>query len=162
MELGGNLASTDDGAIQWLAEIVVLRVSEARDLGEVDRFAFYDHSKTYIAAPPDVLRVDEKNIREHAVFNVTGVIITTNHLTDGIYLPPDDRRHYVAWSEVTKDDFDSAYWASLWRWYREGGIAHVCAYLRTLDLSDFDAKAPPAADRRLPSNRTQQHGTRGR
>jgi hypothetical protein len=126
----------------WLKS-VVLRVSEARDLGEVDRFAFYDHSKTYIAAPPDVLRVDEKNIREHAVFNVTGVIITTNHLTDGIYLPPDDRRHYVAWSEVTKDDFDSAYWASLWRWYREGGIAHVCAYLRTLDLSDFDAKAPP-------------------
>jgi hypothetical protein len=27
------------------------------------------------------------------------VIITTNHKTDGIYLEPDDRRHYVAWSD---------------------------------------------------------------
>ena len=30
-----------------------------------DRFAFYDHMKAYTAAPPDVLRVDEKNLREH-------------------------------------------------------------------------------------------------
>jgi len=33
------------------------------------------------------------------------VIITTNHKTDGIYLPADDRRHMVAWSNLTKDDF---------------------------------------------------------
>src|SRR5215470_7956841 len=31
----------------------VLRVSEARDLGDVDRFQFYDHTKSYIASPPD-------------------------------------------------------------------------------------------------------------
>ena len=43
---------------------VILRISEARDLGDVDRFQFYDHLKSYIAAPPDVLRVDEKNLRE--------------------------------------------------------------------------------------------------
>ena len=35
----------------------ILRVSEARDLGDVNRFAFYDHMKAYTAAPPDVLRV---------------------------------------------------------------------------------------------------------
>ncbi len=58
-----------------------------------------------MAAPPDVLRVDEKNLREHSVFNVCGVVMTTNHKTDGIYLPADDRRHFVAWSEKTKDDF---------------------------------------------------------
>src|SRR5262249_42743413 len=63
---------------------VILRVSEARDLGDVDRFKFYDHSKAFTVAPPDVLRVDEKNMREHSVFNVTGVIITSNHKTDGI------------------------------------------------------------------------------
>jgi hypothetical protein len=32
------------------------------------------------------------------VFNCLGFIITTNYKTDGIYLPADDRRHYVAWS----------------------------------------------------------------
>ena len=57
-----------------------------------------------------MLRVDEKNLREYSVLNVCGVVITTNHKTDGIYLPADDRRHYVAWSRLTKDDFDAEYW----------------------------------------------------
>ena len=35
-----------------------------------------------------MLRVDEKHLREHYVFNCLGFIITTNHKTDGIYLPP--------------------------------------------------------------------------
>lgn len=126
----------------WVKSVVV-RVSEARDLGDVDRFAFYDHSKVYIAAPPDVIRVDEKNLREHPVFNVTGVIITTNHKTDGIYLPADDRRHFVAWSECDRAEFDGSYWPDLWGWYEAGGIGHVVAFLRTLDLSRFDPKAPP-------------------
>jgi len=126
----------------WVKSVVV-RVSEARDLGDVDRFAFYDHSKVYIAAPPDVIRVDEKNLREHPVFNVTGVIITTNHKTDGIYLPGDDRRHFVAWSERDKEDFAPSYWPDLWKWYEGGGIAHVVAFLRGLDLSRFAPKAPP-------------------
>jgi phage/plasmid primase-like uncharacterized protein len=122
---------------------VILRISEARDLGDVNRFSFYDHSKAFTAAPPDVLRVDEKNLREHAVLNVTGVIITSNHKTDGIFLPADDRRHFVAWSELTKDDFSPGYWNDIWRWYAAGGNGHVAAYLATLDLSPFDPKAPP-------------------
>jgi hypothetical protein len=72
---------------------VILRVSEARDSGDVDRYQLYEHMKVYTAAPPDVLRCDEKNIREHSVMNVCGVIITTNHKADGIYLPADDWRH---------------------------------------------------------------------
>ena len=112
-------------------------------MGEIDRFKFYDHMKAYMAAPPDVLRVDEKNLREHDVFNVCGVVMTTNHKTDGIYLPADDRRHFVAWSERTKDDFAEAYWNDLWDWYERGGYGHVAAYLAELDLTDFNPKAPP-------------------
>lgn len=97
------------GRFNGFAKSVILRVSEARDLGDVDRFAFYDHMKTYTAAPPDVLRVDEKNLREYAILNVCGVIITTNHKADGIFLPPDDRRHFVAWSELARDDFAAGY-----------------------------------------------------
>lgn len=122
---------------------VILRISEARDPGDVDRFVMYDRTKVLMAAPPDVLTVDEKNIPEHKVFNVTGVIITTNHLLDGIYLPADDRRHFVAWSEVTRDRFSADYWREYHRWLATGGNGHVAAYLRTFDLSDFDAKAPP-------------------
>jgi hypothetical protein len=131
------------GRFNAFLKSVILRISEARDLGEYDRYAFYSHLKSYTAAPPDTLTVDEKHLREYRVLNVVGVVITTNHKTDGIYLEADDRRHYVAWSDLTKEDFAEDYWTKLWRWYRRGGIGHVAAYLASLDISDFDAKAPP-------------------
>jgi hypothetical protein len=133
------------GRFNGFLKSVVLRINEARDLGEFDRYKFYDHMKAYTAAPPDVLRVDEKNLREHNILNCCGVIITTNHKTDGIFLPSDDRRHYVAWSELTKEDFDKTYWTKIWNWYRRGGMARVSGYLNAIDLKDFDfdAKAPP-------------------
>ncbi len=131
------------GRFNGFLKSVILRVSEARDLGEFDRFAFYDHMKAFTAAPPDVLRIDEKNRAEYAIPNVAGVIITTNHKADGIYLPADDRRHFVAWSDLDKSDFTAAYWRDLWRWYENGGCQVVAHYLRNLDLSAFNPKAPP-------------------
>jgi hypothetical protein len=131
------------GRFNGFLKSVVLRVSEARDLGEFDRFAFYDHMKALTAAPPDVLRVDEKNRQEYSIPNVTGVVITTNHKSDGIYLPADDRRHFVAWSELDKTAFTSEYWSILWQWYANGGVQIVGDYLLSLDLAAFNPKAPP-------------------
>jgi hypothetical protein len=131
------------GRFNGFLKSVILRVSEARDLGEINRFSFYDHMKAYTAAPPDVLRVDEKNLREHSILNCCGVLITTNYKSNGIYLPSDDRRHFVGWSDLTKNDFTNDYWNNLWGWYTNGGICHVAAYLGELDISDFDPKAPP-------------------
>ena len=131
------------GRFNGFLKAVVLRVSEAKDLGDVDRYKFYDHMKVILAAPPDVLRVDEKNLREHDVLNVCGVVLTTNHKTNGIYLPADDRRHDVAWSDLTMGDFEKGYWDKLWRGYENGGFGHVAAYLAQRDLSNFDPKAPP-------------------
>jgi Family of unknown function (DUF5906) len=131
------------GRFNGFLKSIILRVSEARDLGEFDRYAFHDHMKVYIAAPPDVLRVDEKNLREHNIPNLCGVVITSNHKTDGIYLPADDRRHLVAWSTASKGDFSSDHWSRIYRWYASGGNEHVAHYLANLDLSGFDPKAPP-------------------
>jgi hypothetical protein len=131
------------GRFNGFLKSVILRVSEARDLGDVNRFAFYEHLKAFTAAPPDVLRIDEKHLREHSIFNVVGVILTTNYKSAGIYLPADDRRHFVAWSMLHKENFEPTYFAELWRWYRNGGIANAAAYLHALDLSAFDPKAPP-------------------
>jgi hypothetical protein len=130
------------GRFNDFAKSVVLRVNEARDLGDIDRFKFYDRSKMYTASPPEVIRVDEKHLREHYVFNCLGLIITTNH-RDGLFLPAEDRRHYVAWSNLCKEDFTPAYWNRLWGWYEDGGRGHVAAYLAGLDLSGFDPKAAP-------------------
>ena len=131
------------GRFNGFVKSVILRVSEARDLGDLDRYSFYEHTKVYTAAPPDVLRCDEKNVREYAVFNACGVVITTNHKEDGLYLPADDRRHFVAWSERTAKDFDAQYFRRLHHWFASGGNGHVAAYLQSVDLSDFDPKQPP-------------------
>src|SRR5262245_16030349 len=131
------------GRFNGFAKSVILRMNEAHDLGEMNRYQLYDHLKSYTAAPPDVLRVDEKNLREHSVLNCCGVIITTNHKADGIYLPADDRRHFVAWSDLTKNDFTDNYWNDLWHWYGNGGVGHVSAYLAELDISDCDPRKPP-------------------
>jgi hypothetical protein len=131
------------GRFNGFLKSVILRVSEARDLGDFDRFAFYDHMKALIAAPPDVLRIDEKNRAEYAIPNVTGIVITTNHKADGIFLPADDRRHFVAWSDLDKSAFSPTYWNDLWHWYDNGGCRVVAHYLLNLDISAFNPKAPP-------------------
>ena len=149
------------GRFNGFLKSVVLRVSETRDLGDVNRFQFYEHMKTYTAAPPDVLRVDEKNsFREYTVFNCCGVIFTTNR-RDSFYIPADDRRTYVAWSDLKKEDFNEGYWTEIWRWYTEGGDRHIAAYLMSLDISTFNPKAPPPKTPYVLADRRNQQRTRG-
>ena len=101
--------------------------------------------KTLIASPPDTLTIDEKHLREYIILNVCGVIVTTNHKTDGIYLPAEDRRHHVSWSDRVKEDehFAGDYWLDIYAYYKNGGSEAVAAYLMQRDISGFDAKAPP-------------------
>lgn len=122
---------------------IVLRVSEARD--NDNRFELYERSKTITTAPPDTLRVNEKHTKEYHIPNVTGVIFTTNH-HDGLFLPPDDRRHHVSFCEnFSKEDFSPEYWKALWNWYSDSnGAANVIAFLEQPErLEGFDAKNPP-------------------
>jgi hypothetical protein len=133
------------GRFNGFIKSVVLRISEGHDLGEFNRYSFYERLKSYTASPPEVLRCDEKHIREHSVFNVCGVIITTNYKAGGLYLPPSDHRHFVAWSDCKESDQKPDYWRDLHHWFdKENGIAAVVAHLQQLDLSGFNAKAPPA------------------
>jgi hypothetical protein len=74
--------------------------------------------------------------------NCLFAVITTNH-KESFYLPPDDRRHYVAWSDATLKDFKEGYFEELWKWANDGGDRHVAAYLKKLDISSFNTKAPP-------------------
>jgi Family of unknown function (DUF5906) len=131
------------GVFNEFRRSVVLRISEGKDLGDIDRFAFYDGTKTLIASPPETLRVNPKFVKPYYVINVTGVIITTNHKVGGLFLPPDDRRHFVAWSTIERSAFNEAYWGRYWKWLDAGGAAAVAQYLRTLDISAFNPKAPP-------------------
>lgn len=123
----------------------ILQISEAHDLGE-KRFGFYDTSKDWMAAPPNTLMVQDKWVVQHPIFNLVGPIITTNHKSDGLFIPPDDRRHYVMWSDRKSTDFPEGYWKKFHDWYnKNGGLEHVAAYLMRydLELAGFDPYAPP-------------------
>ena len=91
-----------------------------------------------------MLRIDEKNIREYSIPNVCGVIITTNHKTDGIYLPADDRRHFVAWSDLDKERLRRRTTGTqLLSLVRPRRLEIVGYHLAEHDLADFNPKAPP-------------------
>jgi hypothetical protein len=127
-------------------QAVVLLISEARDGDKkVNPYAFYEQTKVYIAAPPDTLRINEKYIREYTIFNLVAVVITTNNKLNGLFLPADDRRHYVAWSDRTQEDgrFHKDYFTEFYAYLEAGGARDVTAFLLQHDIADFDAKAPP-------------------
>jgi hypothetical protein len=133
------------GTFNPYVKSVVLRISEANDLGgEMTARQFYERMKTYSVTPPETLRCNDKNLREHHIFNVMLPIITTNHKT-GMYAPAGDRRIYAVWSEAKQEQFtkDKDFWKKFYQWYDDGGFEHVAAYLAMLDLSGFDPKAPP-------------------
>jgi hypothetical protein len=134
-------------------EAVLLRINEARDAGDtrngrIDRYALHDHMKHILASPPETIRINRKYDPQYPCFNVVGAAVTSNH-SDALYLPADDRRHFVARSERKRTEFSEALFDEMYRWYADGGIGHVAAYLRacTLAQSGFDAKAsPPQTD----------------
>ena len=132
-----------DSQFNGYLKSVILRISEAHDLGDISRYQFYERMKTLTASPPDVHRINEKFLKEHYILNCNGTVITSNHKTDGIFLPADDRRNYVMWSETKREEFDQDYWDAIWNWYNSGGDRDIAAYLATKDISAFNPKKPP-------------------
>jgi hypothetical protein len=124
------------------AKAVILRINESRDTGEQSQHALYNKMKMYLAAPPPTITVNEKYIVHYEILNVCGIVITTNYKETGLFLPPDDRRHFALWSERQPEDFkpeefqpkeftpqraNPTYWDWMWSWYENGGYEHAAA-----------------------------------
>ena len=117
-----NFGNTPAGlAVEWnkkgfnapILQKVISRISEVHDLG-ADRFKFYDMTKDWAASPPETLRVSDKNVRPYQIQNVVLPIYSTNHKTDGMFWPPEDRRHFMAWSDRKRADFETDHWRTYW------------------------------------------------
>ena len=143
-------------------EAVILRVNEARDPATYDRYQFYEHMKVYAAAPPDVLRINEKNIGEYYVPNLLRLDHHDQPQDNGIYLPADDRRHFVAWSDLTKDDFTDGYWKDLWRWYDARRLRPRRRVARPARSLRLQPQGTATQDRGLLDHRQRQPRPRGR
>lgn len=136
-----------DNTNPWVASRIV-QVSESRDLGEghngISRYEMYERCKDLAAAPPATIMCNDKYVKKHQVLNVLRPIITTNHAVDGLYMDPEDRRHYCAWSDAAKMTEEES--TAIWQWYNSGGMDYVANYLSTFDLAaeGWNRTAAPA------------------
>lgn len=124
----------------------VLRINEAKDTGGESRFQFYERCKTIIAAPPNVHSINAKGQRPYQIPNLNATIITTNHRSGGLYLPADDRRHLVVFSDAVRTQFSDAYWNDYHQWMGNGGIEDCAAWLLSHDVTQFNPKVPTQTD----------------
>lgn len=134
-----------DSAFNEYVSTTLVRISEAANLHEMTKWAFNEKTKTLIAGQPDDATINPKYGQKYSVKVYCGVIITTNHLANGIYIPEGDRRYDViaaaSFEEmgVIGDEAKRAYFGELWDWFLEGGDRHVAAYLHTRSLEGWSA-----------------------
>lgn len=145
-----NVSNIDPSAFESnfneFAAATLVRISEAANLHEMSKWAFNERTKVLIAGSPDVCQINPKYGQKYSVRMYCGVIITTNHLASGIYIPPDDRRYDVI-EAATMDEMGlkeesrrRQYFSDLWDWFmQENGASHIAAYLNERDISGFSA-----------------------
>jgi hypothetical protein len=121
----------------------MLRINEMPSSDKRDN---YEKMKPLLAAPPNTLRINDKNTPVYWIPNIINVIITTN-LINAIALADDDRRFDVVQTQLategTKEEV-GAFYTAHHRWLRDGGSAAVAAWLLARDVSAFNPhQAPP-------------------
>ena len=100
--------------------------------------------KAYTAAPPDVLRVDEKNLREHAVLNCAASSSPPTTRPTASTCRPTTAATSSRGPTSRKDDFAEDYWNRSVALVRRRRRSPRRRLPRTaLDISAFDPKAPP-------------------
>ena len=144
-----NVANIDPSAFESgfneYAASTLVRISEAANLQEMSKWAFNESTKVLIAGNPDTATINPKYGQKFSVRMFCGVIITTNHLASGIYIPPDDRRYDVIESStmaemgIQDEHLRRQYFSDLWDWFLEGGGSHIAAFLHERDISGFSA-----------------------
>lgn len=115
-------------------QCMLLRISEAADLLEGNRWTFNERLKVLIAGHPDNMLINRKYGFKYWCTLYCGVILTTNHLNGGLYIPKGDRRMYVincaSMQEIglTKISERVKYFDELFRWFREPDEDGITGY----------------------------------
>lgn len=131
-----------------------LHINEAELGDRKEALAVSNKLKPLAAAPPDKLRVNQKNIKPIKIRNVLSLTMTTNSRLP-LRLNSASRRIYAVWSDLNvRDERDEmtpewrAYWEDRWHWMKNGGAEAVIYYLRhNVDLSQFNpGQAPPMTE----------------
>jgi hypothetical protein len=105
----------------------------------------YEEIKAMLTTPPDMIRINTKNVKAYDIPNLTNVIVTTNH-PDAIALAEEDRRFDVVATVYAADAAGierGAYYTRLREWLDSGGQAAVMGWLMRRDVTGFKAKGAP-------------------
>ena len=127
------------------ASAVLVRISEATNHAEMSRWAFNENTKVLIAGSPDQITVNPKYGEKYSMTMYCGVIMTTNSLMEGVYIPEGDRRYDVIECATldemgfANEEVKRAYFEDLWEWFlTEEGARHVYAALLERELSNWN------------------------
>lgn len=134
----------------WV-QTVLLVINEVRATQtEFHATDFYNKLLPVLAAPPDLLRLNDKSVKARYVKNLLRVVMTTNDPM-AMFIPADDRRLFIMQSSLTPLWHVAAgmpnYFAELFGWIEGGGWQHVAAWLAARDISKFNPKAKPPVTR---------------
>lgn len=140
--------STAELQSQWTDWAQGVSLVVCQELNSWHRRELTDKLKPFLAAPPDVLRINIKGLPQFTQPNVLNMVMLTNH-EDAITVENGDRRLFVAWSEAAP--WSGSAYRALYRWlYDEGGIPAVARWLAQRDLGEFRPtdRAPDTAAKR--------------
>jgi hypothetical protein len=144
-----NVANIDAAALDQsfneyeAASLIV--ISEAANHGEMSKWAFNEKTKVLIAGLPDEVTINPKYGHKFSMRRHAGVVVTTNHMEGGLYIPPDDRRYDVIEAATKKEmgledaQVCADYFNTLWGWFHaSNGASHVAAFLKSRDIAKFN------------------------
>jgi len=136
-----------------------LHINETELGDRREAVAVSNRLKPLAAAPPDTLRVNQKNVKPVKIRNLVSATMTTNSMMP-IRLNGPSRRFLALWSDLNpRDEYDNMrpewkeYWNDRWNWMKGEeqfagqvpGWRNVAYHLMyEVDLSDFNpSEAPP-------------------
>ena len=125
--------------------VIIGEFTKSRHGGEVS-----NRLKPLLAAPPDELTVNQKNLKQYQIPNRTAVVMFSNAQIP-LYLERNSRRVHVV-NRLDHKARDPDYYTDMINWLDGGGAALCAAYILTLPLSaaemtEFKGPAPSTADK---------------
>lgn len=133
---GKNINSDFGYALE--SEIIIL--NELKEPNASDRRALANQLKPIIAAPPDTISINKKNLHPYDMINRVFVLAFSNDPVP-ITLASQDRRWFCIRSTAARMPEEQS--AAMWAWYNSGGFEAIAAFLYQRDVSAFNPAAPP-------------------
>lgn len=141
-----SIISPDTLTQQWthylISEVVIVE-----EMHNFERRATANKLKPMLAAPPHVVDINTKNVKQYSIPNIQCWVMFTNH-PDAIPIEDSDRRYWVHHVQI-EAPAPKEYFERLYGWYEAGGIEKVAGWLlardwkSNRDRADFSPMAAP-------------------